>query len=741
MTGIERVGCFSEKSSVTNEVEVVDVPSDPVVDVVEVYFSKSLPTSIHVIHYPFQSIQRPLQTIETKSRWKPKAELLEIESTAIQQTTVRNLTTSNSTLSYSQNIITPVVNSSELGKNEEEKEVDTVVPPDMDVNYSTGCHDGEMIERKRREMNDTKESPYTSRLMRMRTTSSSSSSSENDSYLSNVVVKRKFSSSHVHLGIPYCIGVMRDRRLYLVPVRGMFQMRPDFRYLDDEEEQQRKRLGGTSMDGLSEDEIIEAGNLDREETKSDNKSITTGLLQLQLVRRETERAEAARKRTHAHFQKQIEEEPWISMECLDPDSDVAACIYERLFGGTFAEQVFFHRTPGEYLDALISGHRTIKTGKSPPVPVTTWPLTELRRLPLTDRVIKLLSSAQVMTFQRLVNLIGLDTRDSSHLLTILEKVGILVQGTWTLQSEFVYHGYLASCRDYMLYLFRRQGYIERKSFADVVKLPHDQTKALLSTVAILYPDRKWRWKLDRDEEFLAHHTDFVMRFEDMTESRLKLGFRVLRLRETEIISSSNGSPSIECKRDVRDTTKSSLGLASLNFDSTTQSVVHPQTAGSARSYNPLSGGGGGSSIPETVESHLHRFIVQVLSHYGVVNRQLLHQQLAYHMTDPRFEILRHGISTEVLERQLRSLTEELHDVFVLRESDMPSYTEYRRIIIDLFRQKSDKTLKKSDIIGAIDKQLGKSLPNIAYSKIMKEIAIARGAQWTLKSGSGQETFP
>ena len=724
MREIEKVEFNDEKSLNDNDGD--DSSLDPVVEVLDVCFSKSLLNSIHVIHYPFQSIQRQPQRriIETKSRWKPKAEILEVELATI-QTVSRNLITSTSLL-HSQNSI-PVVES-ETDKHGEE---DITISSDLNATYFTTCQNGETIERKRGI--DMKEpNNHTSGLMIKTLSSSSSSSSETDSYPSNTVVKRKFISSHVHLGIPYCIGVIRDGRLYLVPVRGMFQMRPDFRYLDDEEEQRKKRLG-TSMDGLSEEEVIETEGFEKEETTKLDKSITTGLLQLQLVRRETERAEAARKRTHAHFQKQIGEEPWISMECLDHDSDVATCVYERLFGRIFTEQVFFHSTSRDYLDALISSHKTTKIGKSSSVPATAWSLTDLRRLPLMDRVIKLLSNVQVMTFQRLSNLIGLDSRESSHLLTILEKVGILVEGTWTLQSEFLHHDYLASCRDYMLYLFRRQGSIERKSFADKVKLPHDQTKALLSTVAILHSDRRWRWKLKRDEEFLAHYADFVARFEDITESRLKLAFQVLRLQETEVMTSTL---SVEGKPNVKDT-KLSLGLKPLDFDSTQLVGGHHHMPGSARSYNPL----GSSSTQDTVESHLRRFIVQILSHYGVINRQLLHQQLAYHMTDPRYEILRHGISTEVLERQLRSLTEELHDVFVLRESDMPSYTEYRRIIIDLFRQKSDKTLKKSDIIGAIDKQLGKSLPNIAYSKIMKEIAVAHGAQWTLKSGSGQETFP
>jgi hypothetical protein len=81
---------------------------------------------------------------------------------------------------------------------------------------------------------------------------------------------RKLVSSYVPLATHYCIGIIRDHQLYLVPVEGVLQMRPDFRSLDEHEDRRRNQTGGLS-DEMSEEETTEIERMEHDDIKQDDK--------------------------------------------------------------------------------------------------------------------------------------------------------------------------------------------------------------------------------------------------------------------------------------------------------------------------------------------------------------------------------------------------------------------------------------------------------------------------------------
>ena len=79
-------------------------------------------------------------------------------------------------------------------------------------------------------------------------------------------------------------------------------MRPSFGYIDEKDAQQAKDAKAKSDDEEEEEDI------------NDGKAI-----QVVIKKRESERAQAARKRSHAYLQKQVDDDPWVPLTYYDFD--------------------------------------------------------------------------------------------------------------------------------------------------------------------------------------------------------------------------------------------------------------------------------------------------------------------------------------------------------------------------------------------------------------------------------------
>jgi len=106
-------------------------------------------------------------------------------------------------------------------------------------------------------------------------------------------------SSHINPTTYLRIPPPRSDQLHLTPVRANLQMRPSLSYLDERDAKQKE------VQRHTDDEDESAGE---EELKA---------VQVQFKRRESERAQAARKRSHAYLQKQFEEDAWVPLAYHD----------------------------------------------------------------------------------------------------------------------------------------------------------------------------------------------------------------------------------------------------------------------------------------------------------------------------------------------------------------------------------------------------------------------------------------
>ena len=101
-----------------------------------------------------------------------------------------------------------------------------------------------------------------------------------------------FTSSVIAQGTSLAAGVIKDNIMYLTPVKNVLQMRPSFKNLQPK---------GETYEAMDEDQLAEGGEA---ETEGD------GLQQVQLKRKESERAISARVQSYTYLQKQEEAEPF-----------------------------------------------------------------------------------------------------------------------------------------------------------------------------------------------------------------------------------------------------------------------------------------------------------------------------------------------------------------------------------------------------------------------------------------------
>lgn len=193
--------------------------------------------------------------------------------------------------------------------------------------------------------------------------------------------------------------------------------------------------------------------------------------------------------------------------------------FDKLFEGSF-NPVKFDMTSKTYLDTL--------------VPYKTDPLAQLRgrqlsleslsNLPFEQQVTVALFVAQILHFERIKKL-ATRMPSEEQLLEALERVALLVDGRWVVKSQVLFNqdNFLASCRDYLLYLLHTKHHVKRMEFMNNTKLNADMTNRILEGVAMLDKKRRvWVLKLPRDDKMCDTYPDIVKRQEQEWKTREKV---------------------------------------------------------------------------------------------------------------------------------------------------------------------------------------------------------------------------
>jgi hypothetical protein len=86
---------------------------------------------------------------------------------------------------------------------------------------------------------------------------------------------------------------------------------------------------------------------------------------------------------------------------------------------------------------------------------------------------------------------------------------------------------------------------------------------------------------------------------------------------------------------------------------------------------------------------------------------------------------------------LDEITVAIGDSRVLKHVDTNTDPQ-RDAVIDLLRCKNGASVKKQDVTNAVQAKGLEAMTATVYSKVMKELAVSSGANWTMKSGDPNE---
>lgn len=147
-----------------------------------------------------------------------------------------------------------------------------------------------------------------------------------------------------------------------------------------------------------------------------------------------------------------------------------------------------------------------------------------------------------------------------------------------------------------LYLFTKSQYVDRRKVAAAVKLPSEEVKEILSSVARFQPEKGWELFIPPDPDFDTKYPDVVQRQTHFWDARQKLF--------NEMLSGEQVTLKRQRKKSQRDSCSSDGGMPSpkVRHNSVTNhSQVHRDSVGSDnesggdskkinRNKNPISGG-------------------------------------------------------------------------------------------------------------------------------------------------------
>lgn len=290
----------------------------------------------------------------------------------------------------------------------------------------------------------------------------------------------------------YIVGYMtnyhdKGKEMHLSLVNGIIQMRPSFSHFDKSESRR-----------IAEQKAEQESDVEEEEPKH---------ITVKFARTETDRTRKAREKSFNYLLKRSEDEPWCEAEWCAQDTIQAQLERQKLFSTSDESTGHALSLPhNEYVEILIPAERDFSNAD---VPTTSniCSMSKLKTFPLPDQIRYILKDARVVPFDRLAEIIGKSIYNDEKILRALPTVGLMIHGNWVVQSEAIYppktvsstNGVSAElmcrARDYILYQFYRNEFIDRKKISTVTQVPSDEVKELMLTIAKW--DSKNGWQLLR----------------------------------------------------------------------------------------------------------------------------------------------------------------------------------------------------------------------------------------------------
>ncbi|CAG9857067.1 unnamed protein product [Phyllotreta striolata] len=359
-------------------------------------------------------------------------------------------------------------------------------------------------------------------------------------YFENEIVDKVLLQSSNSIKNPdkYAVAVYNGKEIHLTSLKGVFQFRPSFPYM----EKSLKRKKENDSEELDEEE---AGPSTAQQVTVKFKS-------------NDERWKKGDAKSFKALQARSAEEPWVECKWHNEDSTFSSIEKLKLISDN-TEDVSSATSldEAEYLRLLVPADQE-QAPLEPVLPSHLLSLNALRALPVQERCRVLLKDAQIIKFQQLLMLLtGGEKLAADLLLKALPTVAVLVRGNWIVKSDVLYPAntfsstsgvpaeLMCRARDYILYLFTKNQYVERKKVSSILKIPSEEIKEIFTGISKLRRHNKeWELHLPVDQDFINKHGDLVQKQNLMWEHRFHQLSQFLKDNMTQRRKSRSESKSV-----------------------------------------------------------------------------------------------------------------------------------------------------------------------------------------------------
>lgn len=334
-------------------------------------------------------------------------------------------------------------------------------------------------------------------------------------FKNNLLDKIEYVSSKVGDNVErYGIGIFDGQEYHITPLKGLLRLKPYYPHLDREAKKKvdtkQKEEPSPSTSTAKQVTVKFSQGGDAEKWKKLNENSYKAIMQRQA------------------------EEKWIECDWKPQKSELSNLEKMKLFAEESCETVSPTEQTGNLVDYL---KRLVPEDKEhaislPSLPSNVVSFGSLRVLPLLEQCKLLLKDAKIMTFQQLTMLLaGCEGLTVDSLLKALPQVAVLVRGNWVVKSEILFpNGSFSSvsgvpadimcrARDYVLILFTKQQYIERRKVSAIIKVPSEETKEIFTGVSKLRYSKGWELNLPIDSEFIKKYPEVVNKQTSLWETR------------------------------------------------------------------------------------------------------------------------------------------------------------------------------------------------------------------------------
>uniref|UniRef100_A0A6B2KZC2 DNA-directed RNA polymerase III subunit RPC5 n=1 Tax=Arcella intermedia TaxID=1963864 RepID=A0A6B2KZC2_9EUKA len=501
-------------------------------------------------------------------------------------------------------------------------------------------------------------------------------------------------STTVDLKTNYAIGLYKDNKLHITPLKYIYQMRPDFSYIDDAEEKRRKAA----------------------EKKADKPEAEEVKVVSVQARQETEHARMLREKSWAFLKAKEESEQWRYLTTYDRETSETTEVFESLVTPSELFETFqvpFNVTKEKYLSVLNPPPAVINYGDDiEPDIKPVKPFFEIKQLSLADQVCEILKNAHIVTYTELKNLLLGDSPtipEEQNLVGALAKFAVLIRGTWILKSAYIpmKTDRYGAIRNYILVTFALDSeFVSPRELSITISVDPTLLMNIMEPFCTATPGLGWHLRKGPDTEFLNYN--------------LKLGKDYQKIY---LHSWQKNRPSI-----IEEVNKSKDQVEHKDEDDKKSKARQVTKASLAVAFSEL-------RKPE--EKELLNFVFSLLEEYGLMNMTNINQKVLEAEKNKKFkELKKEQISTDLIHRILNKCTTVINSYYLLQTTGDSEADKYREFVISLYEKQPSYT--KQEIDDACLAKFNQKMSIKTFAKVMRQLAYFKNTRWTFKAAPTAE---